>query len=86
MKKNRGQTRIITSPLQTAPSGSNNPGLSRIFSRLVQAARLAIGVPDYDNYVRHRRAHHPGEPVMSYEEFFANRQQAKYGRGSTRCC
>jgi uncharacterized short protein YbdD (DUF466 family) len=44
----------------------------------VKAARLMIGVPDYDTYVAHRRAHHPDEPVMSYAEFFRERQNARY--------
>lgn len=57
--------------------------------RLREAARLMIGVPDYETYVAHRREAHPGEPVMSYAEFFRERQSARYGEGSTRgfrCC
>ncbi len=54
--------------------------------KLASAARLALGLPDYDTYVAHRRERHPGEPVMSYEEFFRARVAAKYGKGSTRCC
>jgi uncharacterized short protein YbdD (DUF466 family) len=53
---------------------------------LARAARLALGLPDYQTYVEHRRERHPGEPVMSYEEFFRARVAAKYGKGSTRCC
>lgn len=53
---------------------------------LLRSARLAVGVPDYDNYVAHRCAHHPGEPVMSYAEFFKERQASRYRRGSSRCC
>jgi uncharacterized short protein YbdD (DUF466 family) len=55
----------------------------------VQTARLMVGIPDYDTYVAHRRAHHPGEPVMSYTEFFRERQQARYGGAGgriSRCC
>jgi uncharacterized short protein YbdD (DUF466 family) len=54
--------------------------------RLAQTARLAVGVPDYQGYVAHRRAHHPDEPVMSYEAFFRDRQTARYKRGGSRCC
>jgi uncharacterized short protein YbdD (DUF466 family) len=39
--------------------------------------RLMVGVPDYDTYVQHRRANHPGQPVMTYEEFFMERLQAR---------
>jgi uncharacterized short protein YbdD (DUF466 family) len=52
----------------------------------VQTGRLAIGVPDYDNYVAHMRARHPGAQVMSYAEFFNERQQKRYGNGRTGCC
>ena len=53
-----------------------------------QTARLMVGVPDYENYVAHRRTNHPGHPVMSYEEFFRERQQARYAisKGRFRCC
>ena len=53
-----------------------------------KAARRMGGIPDYETYVRHRETCHPGEPVMSYEEFFRNRVQARYatGRGKFRGC
>lgn len=53
---------------------------------LRRTAHLAVGIPDYEGYVAHRRAHHPGEPVMSYEAFFRERQASRYRRGSSRCC
>ncbi len=54
-----------------------------------QTARLMVGVPDYDNYVAHRKAHHPGEPFMSYVEFYRERQSARYACEKGRfkgCC
>ena len=63
--------------------------LARLWGRAVQTARLMVGIPDYDTYVAHRRAHHAGEPVMSYQEFFRERQQARYGCEGGRiggCC
>jgi uncharacterized short protein YbdD (DUF466 family) len=54
-----------------------------------RAARLMVGVPDYETYVAHRRANHPKEPIMSYVEFFRERQQARYAVGNGRfrgCC
>ncbi|MBS0640185.1 MAG: YbdD/YjiX family protein [Acetobacteraceae bacterium] len=56
---------------------------------VVRTARLMVGVPDYDTYVAHRRETHPGEPVMSYQEFFRERQAARYGFSNGRfrgCC
>jgi uncharacterized short protein YbdD (DUF466 family) len=48
-----------------------------------------VGVPDYDNYVAHRKAHHPADPIMTYAEFFRERQNARYGCANGRfkgCC
>jgi uncharacterized short protein YbdD (DUF466 family) len=55
---------------------------------LSQSGRLMVGMPDYDNYVAQMAINHPGEPVMSYEAFFRERQEARFGRGkcNTRCC
>lgn len=61
---------------------------SRVARRFAQAARLMIGVPDYDNYLAHMKSQHPDQPVMSREEFFRNRLNARYGgKGQVgRCC
>ena len=56
---------------------------------LARTARLMVGVPDYDAYVAHRKEAHPGEPVMSYEEFFRERQTNRYATKDgkiSRCC
>lgn len=58
----------------------------RIGRTLRQAARLMVGVPDYDTYVAHIRARHPERHVMTYEEFFRDRQEARYRGGGGRCC
>lgn len=60
--------------------------LRRLWQKAGQTARLAIGIGDYDTYAAHRRAQHPGEPVMSRAEFFRAQQDARYGKGSSRCC
>ncbi len=52
----------------------------------VSIARLIVGIPDYDTYLRHIRTFHPDVTPMSYEAFFAERMQARYARGRSRCC
>ncbi len=55
----------------------------------VRAARLMVGIPDYETYVQHRRTTHPDDPVMTYEEFFVEWQNARYAVGKGRfrgCC
>ena len=56
---------------------------------VAKTARLMVGVPDYPTYVDHRRTIHPGQSVMTYEEFFRDRQQARYAVSKGRfrgCC
>ncbi len=79
---------------------SDRPDLLALFDRsagavrvtyrvAAQTARLMVGVPDYETYVRHRRTFHPEEPVMTYEEFFRERRDARYAVGNGRfraCC
>jgi len=60
--------------------------LTKLGKYLGQAARLMVGLPDYDTYVAHMKATHPDRPVMNYEEFFRERQEARYGGGTGRCC
>ncbi|BCZ84204.1 hypothetical protein PTKU64_78790 [Paraburkholderia terrae] len=53
---------------------------------LGQAMRLMVGMPDYETYVVHMGATHPDRDVMSYEEFFRERQAARYAGGAGKCC
>lgn len=56
---------------------------------VVQTARLMVGIPDYDAYVSHRQVNHPGQPIMTYKEFFRERQEARYAVSKGRfrgCC
>ena len=60
--------------------------LLKFWQRLVQTARLSCGVPDYDVYVAHLRAHHPERRIPTYAEFFRDRQTARYKGTGGRCC
>jgi uncharacterized short protein YbdD (DUF466 family) len=55
---------------------------------VTETARLMVGVPDYQTYVDHTRNTHPDKKAMSYEEFFRERQAARYtvGKGRFRGC
>ncbi|WP_426211606.1 YbdD/YjiX family protein [Massilia sp. TWP1-3-3] len=55
---------------------------------LGQSMRLMVGLPKYGNYVAHMQATHPEQPVMTYEQFFRERQQARYGGAGKQggCC
>ena len=59
--------------------------IAGLFSRTASYVRAVIGVPDYDRYLTHMRAAHPGDRVMSETEFRHTRMNEKYNRTS-RCC
>lgn len=57
--------------------------------KAAQTARLMVGVPDYDAYLAHRAALHPGEPVLGRADFHRDRIERRYGTGKgapPRCC
>ena len=54
---------------------------------LGQSMRLMVGLPEYDTYLAHMEREHPDQTAMTYEEFFRERQEARYGSGrSGGCC
>lgn len=61
--------------------------LAKFGKYLGQAAKMMVGLPDYETYVAHLRTTHPDLPVMTETEFFRDRQEARYGAGrSGGCC
>ena len=55
--------------------------------KAVQLARLMIGIPNYDAYCIHMKSNHPEQQIMTYEEFFAQSQIARFGtNGKIKCC
>jgi uncharacterized short protein YbdD (DUF466 family) len=58
-------------------------------SQLTHAGQMLVGMPSYHIYLAHMEKHHPGAAVMSYRDFFRDRQAARFGgggRGGFRCC
>jgi uncharacterized short protein YbdD (DUF466 family) len=51
-----------------------------------QVCMQLFGIPDYERYVAHAKAHHPDAPVLSRREFFAQAIDRKYGKSGPRCC
>ncbi|HET9454442.1 MAG TPA: YbdD/YjiX family protein [Gemmatimonadaceae bacterium] len=60
--------------------------MARAFARATQALRRVVGAPDYETYLAHSRAHHPGAPVMSRQDFFEARLAQRYEKPGSRCC
>ena len=57
--------------------------LASLFARVLRAF---VGVPDYEAYLAHWRAHHAGQPPLDRAAFVRDRQAARYARGRSRCC
>jgi uncharacterized short protein YbdD (DUF466 family) len=54
---------------------------------LAGAIRTIFGMPDYDRYRSHREACHPGEPLLSPSDYYAQHLKRRYESGGpTRCC
>ncbi len=53
---------------------------------LRQAYLQVFGIPDYEAYRAHMAARHPGAPLLSQRDFFAQAIDRKYGRNGMRCC
>jgi uncharacterized short protein YbdD (DUF466 family) len=70
--------------IRTRMTGIN--GMMKAARYMGQSLRLMVGVPEYDTYVAHMRDKHPDLPVMPYQEFFRERQGARYGGKIGRCC
>ena len=55
-------------------------------SSIARGLRAMLGVPDYDRYLEHQSAHHPGCAPMSRAEFAAERLESRYNKPGSRCC
>lgn len=60
--------------------------LGRAGRYMAQSLRLMVGLPDYGSYIEHMQRTHPDQAPMSYEAFFRERQEARYGSRMGRCC
>lgn len=73
-------------PASAGPARAPLAALGQAGRYLTQSLRLMVGVPDYGSYLAHMQRTHPDQAPMSYEDFFRERQQARYGSRTGRCC
>ncbi|HEU5153572.1 MAG TPA: YbdD/YjiX family protein [Gemmatimonadales bacterium] len=57
-----------------------------VLNRFVRAVRRILGMPDYEEYLRHLKRCHASDPVPSEREFFESYLRSRYGRSPSRCC
>ena len=72
---------------RTGPAdGSARSRLLGRLRRLAASCRQVIGIPDFERYLAHMRAQHPGEPALTEREFHARAVERRYGAGRPGCC
>jgi uncharacterized short protein YbdD (DUF466 family) len=60
--------------------------LADVLSRIASVVRRVIGAPDYERYLKHVQAAHPGRKPLSHDEFVRDAMARRYGKGASRCC
>jgi uncharacterized short protein YbdD (DUF466 family) len=77
---------IDTSLADEAAAAVPPVSLGRRFRSVCSACRQIFGMPDYDRYLAHAAATHPGAPVLSRRDYFAQMIERRYGKNPGRCC
>lgn len=57
-----------------------------VVERWARTIRFVIGAPDYERYLEHMSARHPGEKPLTRAEFASQRLDDRYARPGSRCC
>ena len=73
-------------PTADVAAGAPRARLRAYARALRQGCRQVFGIPDYERYVVHMAEHHPGAPLLSRRDFFAQSIDRKYGKSGPRCC
>jgi len=69
-----------------APNVATTESVLRSVRGIRRVCRQLFGIPDYERYLAHAAARHPGAPVLSRREFCAKAIERKYGKNGPRCC
>ena len=56
------------------------------FAGVARAIRVMLGAPDYERYLEHVIAEHPGCSPISRDEFVKERMENRYSKPGARCC
>ena len=59
-------------------SPKNWSRIATLWQRLQQNFRLMVGVPDYQTYLEHMKAHHPDLTPMDAQTFYRHCVDARY--------
>ena len=80
------ETNTVASPGTRKEPASARAGFLNRLRDVRQVCRQIFGIPDYERYLAHAAARHPGRPVLSRSAYCAQAIEHKYGKGGQRCC
>jgi uncharacterized short protein YbdD (DUF466 family) len=81
-----GSGRHAVRPGWLASIGRLGDSARGVVRRALVVVRQVIGAPDYELYLEHHRACHPGCPPLTPREHYAQFIAGRYGSGVSRCC
>lgn len=85
-ERENGRGAAILETPATPAEATVQGGLRERARSLCSACRQVFGIPDYERYLAHAAVWHPGAPVLTRRDFFAQAIERKYGKGGARCC
>ncbi len=60
---------------------------TELLRRAARVVRQVVGAPDYERYLEHHAACHPGAAPLSARQYYAEFVTRRFGgAGPTRCC
>jgi uncharacterized short protein YbdD (DUF466 family) len=71
---------------QATPVPDTERWLGRSMRSVCSVCRQVFGMPDYERYLAHAEATHPGAPVLTRNDYCARVIERRYGQGTGRCC
>ncbi len=61
--------------------------MATLLRRALRVVRQVVGAPDYERYLEHQAACHPGQAPLDRREYYAEFVTRRFGGGTaTRCC
>ena len=57
-----------------------------VLGRIATVLHRVVGAPDYQGYVAHVRACHPGAVPIGPDEFYRSRLEERYNKPGAKCC
>ena len=68
------------------PASGAHATLRSALRAALRTVRQVAGTPDYERYLEHHAAAHPGQAPLSARAYYADFVNRRFGSGPSRCC